>query len=64
MLIVKIIENNTMHNVQELHLFLCLFSLAIFTSSTFSVHSSVSLSTNCLFRHVINNFLLDGHDHI
>ena len=50
MLIVKIIKNNTMHSVQELHL--CLFSfsvevvLASFASSTFSVHSSISLSAN------------------
>ena len=35
MLIAKIIENNTMYNIQELHLFLCSFSLAIFTSSMF-----------------------------
>ena len=43
MLIVKIIENNTLQIVQELHL--CLFSssdkviLASFTSSEFLVHS-------------------------
>ena len=37
--------------MQELHLFLCLFSLAIFTSSIFSVHSSASLSTN-FFLHL------------
>ena len=50
MLIVKIVENNVMYSVQELHL--CLFSspaevtLANFTCSTFLVHSSVGLSTN------------------
>ena len=55
MLIVKNIENKTVHSVQELHS--CLFSsspeaiLASFTSSTFSVHSSVSLSTT-FFLHV------------
>ena len=52
-MIVKIIENKTMYIVQELHL--CIFSMklhsmelhsAFFTSSTFSVHSSISLSTN------------------
>ena len=65
MLIVKSIENKTMHSVQELHL--CLFSflaecssiecnsieviLASFTSSTVSVHSSTNLSTN-FFLHL------------
>ena len=53
MLIVKIIENNTMYIVQELHL--CIFSIecnsievisVIFTSSIFSVHSSTNFSTN------------------
>ena len=37
-------DNKTIYNIQELHLFL--FSLTIFTSSIFSVHSSTSLSTN------------------
>ena len=41
MLIVRIIENNTMYSMQELHLFLCLFSLAIFTSSIFSVNQLI-----------------------
>ena len=41
MLIAKNIENNTMYNMQELHI-----SLAIFTSSIFSVYSSTSLSAN------------------
>ena len=49
MLIVKIIENNTIYSVQELHLCLFLFSarviLAGFASSTVSVHSSTKLST-------------------
>ena len=36
MLIVKIIESNIMYSVQELHLFLRLFSVAIFTSVFFS----------------------------
>ena len=53
MLIVKIIENNTMYSVQELHL--CIFSVkvisAILSSSTFSVHSSIDLSTN-FFLHL------------
>ena len=65
MLIVKIIENNTMYSVQELHL--CLFSfsvehnsigcssaevvLASFACSTFSVHFSISLLTN-FFPHL------------
>ena len=52
MIIVKIIENNAMYNVQELHLRLFSVSvkcnsiqviLASFASSTFTVHSSVSL---------------------
>ena len=55
MLIVKIIENNTMYSVQKLHLCLVLFSvkvvLASFTSSTVSVHSSTNLSTN-FFLHL------------
>ena len=53
MLIVKIIENNTIYSVQELHL--CFFSSsaelhsanvipAIFASSIFSVHYSTNLS--------------------
>ena len=46
MLLVKIIENNTMYSVQELHLFLCSFSPAIFTSWIFSVHSSTNLPTH------------------
>ena len=55
MFIVKIIENNTMYSVQELHL--CLFSfsarviLASFTSLLVSVHSSTSLSAN-FFLHL------------
>ena len=55
MLAVKIVENNTMCSVQELHL--CLFSsspkaiLASFTFSTVSVHSSTNLSTN-FFLHL------------
>ena len=44
-----------MYSVQELHLCLFLFSveviLASFTSSTFSVHSSISLSSN-FFLHL------------
>ena len=36
MLIAKIVENNTTYNMQEPHLFLCSFLLAIFTSSTVS----------------------------
>ena len=53
MLVVKVIENNTMYSMQELRL--CIFStelhtvkviLASFTSSTVSVHCSISLSTN------------------
>ena len=48
MLIVKIIENNTMYSAQELNL--CIFSVkiisAIYTLSIFSVHSSTNLSTN------------------
>ena len=47
MLIVKIIENNTMYSVQELYL--CIFSVkvisAIFTSSVFLVLSSTNLLT-------------------
>ena len=42
----NIIENNTVYNMQGLHLFLCLFLTAIFTSSIFAVHSSTSLSAN------------------
>ena len=47
MLIVKIIENNIMYSMQELHLsiFLVKVTSAIFTSSIFSVHSSTDLST-------------------
>ena len=52
MLIGRIIENNTMQNGEELHL--CIFSVkvvsAIFNSSTFSVHSSINLSTNCFLH--------------
>ena len=43
MLVAKNIENNTMHSMQELHLFLC---SVIFTSSMFSVHSSTNLAAN------------------
>ena len=53
MLIGRIIENNRMQNVEELHLYI--FSVkvvsAIFNSSTFSVHSSINLSTN-FFLHL------------
>ena len=64
MLIAKIIENNTMHSMQELHLFLCLFSystkiiLACLTASTVSVHST-NLSTNFLY----NFHNLNTHQH-
>ena len=47
-LIVKFIDNNAIHSMQELHL--CIF-LAIFTFSTVSVHSSANLSTS-LFLHL------------
>ena len=54
-LIVKSIENNTMYNVQELHLYLNLFSakviLASFTLWKVSAHSSTNLSTN-FFLHL------------
>ena len=49
MLIVKIIENNTMYNLLErLHTFLCSnkFVSANFASSIFSADSSTNLSTN------------------
>ena len=59
MMAVKIVENNTMYSVQELHL--CLLSLW-FTSSTVSVHSSTNLSTNFfpaliifIVQHIISN---------
>ena len=49
MLTVKIIENNTMYSVQELHLPTLSFSaevtLVSFISSTVSAHSSTNLST-------------------
>ena len=55
MLIVRIIENNTMYSVQELHLCLFLFLAESFStslvSSIFSVHSSTRLSTN-FFLHL------------
>ena len=51
MLIVKNIESNSMCNMQELHLFLCILLLAIFNSSIFSVHASTNLSTS-LFLHL------------
>ena len=60
MLIIKSIENKTMHSVQELHLSLFSFLaecnsieviLASFTSSAVSVYSSTNLSTN-LFLHL------------
>ena len=53
MLIVKITENNKMYSVQERYLCIFLTELhsAIFTSSIFSVHSSISLSTN-FFQHL------------
>ena len=66
MLIAKIIENNTMHSMQELYLFLCLFSystqviLACLTASTVSVHSSTNLSTN-FFLYNFHN--LNTHQH-
>ena len=59
MFIVKIIENNTVYITQELHLWLFSFSVecnsievisAIFASSIFSVHFSISLSTNLLLH--------------
>ena len=43
-LVIKIIENDTMYSVQKLHLFLCVFSYStkaifvIFTSPSISVH--------------------------
>ena len=40
-----------MYSVQDLHLFSCLFSLTISTSSTFFIHSLISLSTN-FFLHL------------
>ena len=54
MFAVKIVENNAIYSVQELHL--SLFSsapkavLASFTSSTVSVHSSTNLSTNSVLH--------------
>ena len=54
MLIVKIIENNTMYNVQEdLNTFLgsAKVILASFTSSTISVHSSTNLSTDFFYTY-------------
>ena len=54
MLIVKIIESNTMYGVQEdLHSFSYSAKVifAILSSSIFSVHSSTSLST-CYFLHL------------
>ena len=46
----KIIENNTMYSVQELHLYIFWFLvriiLASFTSSAVSIHSLTNLSTN------------------
>ena len=67
MLIVKIIENNTIYSVQELHLFLCLFSssaeviLVSFTSSIFSVHSSTNLPT--IFFYTYNFHSANSHQH-
>ena len=59
MLIVKIIENNTMYSVQELHLFLCSFSLAIFTSSIFSLHFTAELrSVELCSTNLSTNFFL------
>ena len=68
MLIVKIIENNTMCSVQELHLYLFSSSdrviLASFTSLTVSLHSSTNLSTN-FFLHLQfsqSNYSATSHD--
>ena len=55
MLIAKIIENNTMRNIQELHLFLCSFLPAIFTSSNVSAHSSTNLSANLSYAYNFYN---------
>ena len=53
MFIVKIIQNNTMYSVQELHFCIFLTDLhsAIFTSLTVSVYSSISLLNN-FFLHL------------
>ena len=67
MLIVKIIENNTMYSMHGL--LLCLFSflaeviLASFTSSTVSVYSSTNLSTNffCTYNFQ-SKYLPTSHD--
>ena len=59
MLIVTIIKNNTMTNMQQLHLFL--FSLTIFTSLTVSVHFSTSLSA--IFFYTYNFYNPNTHQH-
>ena len=63
MLIIKIIENNTMYSAQGLHLRMLLFLAkiipAIFTSPSLSLHSSTSLLTS-FFLHV--QFSLTSHD--
>ena len=67
MLIVKIIENNTMYSMQiDLHTLLCSNKVisAIFVSSIFSVHSSTNLSTN-IFPHQQfsqSKYSLTSHD--
>ena len=50
-----------MYSVKELHLFLCSFSLAIFTSSILFVHSSTSLSTTFCYTYNLNN--LNSHQY-
>ena len=55
MLAVKVVENNTIYSVQEMHSSLSLPSsaeiiLASFPSSKFSVHTSTNLSTNFLLH--------------
>ena len=66
MLIVNVIENNTMYSVQELHLCLFLPSLAEvilagFTSSTCLVHSSTNLSTIFLIAYSFYSLNIDQH---
>ena len=46
MVIIKNMQNNTMYTIQELHSFICSFSLSIFITSIFSVHSSTNESIN------------------
>ena len=73
MFIKKIIKNNTIYSVQELHLRLFSFPVEViltnFTSLTASVHSSTSLSTNffyiCSFRNLnIHQHHMIYHIHI